>query len=138
MVLKMLLYLFRGKIFSSSSYSSQIATLSQEYARVRPGVSFVLSQMKIITQTNYEHSELHMNSQHFLLNIQWECTSPFFLITLMLIFCLSEQESPSGKKRSSVWLPVYGLARNSLKEPSSNLNGQGKPQERTDFLFLNL
>lgn len=64
--------------------------------------------------------------------------SSFFLIMLMLIFCLSEQESASGKKRSSVRLPVYGLARNSLKEPSSSLNGQGQPQECTDFLFLNL
>lgn len=60
----------------------------------------------------------------------------FFLIMLILLFCLSEQESPSGKKRSGVWLPVYGLARNSLKEPSSNFNGQGQPQKRTDFLFL--
>lgn len=61
--------------------------------------------------------------------------TPVFIM-LILFSSLSKQESSSGKKRSSVWLPVYGLARNSLQEPSSNLNGQGQPQKRTDFLFL--
>jgi len=61
--------------------------------------------------------------------------TPVFIL-LILFFSLSKQEPPSGKKRSSVRLPVYGLARNSLQEPSSSLNGQGQPQKRTDFLFL--
>lgn len=60
----------------------------------------------------------------------------YWRILLILSSYSIQQDSTSSKKRNYIWLPLYGLVRNSLKEPSSSFAHPRQPQKRANVLLL--